>query len=84
MKFEDIFKNPGRYTAESFADGVFFDISVGVSGNELKILSFDSPTEFITRELNIPIYQGLFDKEFVKVLNRGQLFGQQKIDLFKK
>ena len=83
MKFEDIFKQYGWYTTESFADGVYIEITNAPHGSEIEFKYIKNPDDIIPETLNIKIYRGLFDKKFVKVLNRNQLFGETRANLFK-
>lgn len=83
MKFEQIFSQPGWYTAESFADGVFIEITNSPFGNEMEFKCINDANDLFPEQLDIKVYRGIFDKKFVKVLNRNQLFGNQRQNLFK-
>lgn len=83
MKFEQIFSQPGWYVAESFTDGVFIEITKTSFDNELKFKCINDANDLFPKQFDTKIYRGLFDKKFVKVLNRNQLFGETRTNLFK-
>jgi len=82
MKFEEIFDKAGWYVAKSFDEGVVIFIEHGVHDTEMKVMCFDNPQAIAPLELKIPVYRGLFKKDFIKVFNRGSLFGDKRKQLF--
>ena len=80
MKFEEIFKEEGLYRADSFGQGVAFEIKENkTNGNkELFIKLFKHENDLnpiIEPQL---VYDGLFDKDYSKVYTRQSLFSQSK------
>lgn len=71
MTFQEIFNNEGRYKADSFQKGVCFKID---REGFLSILTYSDKNDLLPIIERPVIYKGLFDKEFVKVLNINQLF----------
>jgi len=83
MKFEEIFNNVGWYVADSFTEGTVIFIEPGPHGNELRFMAFENVNSLSPVEFKINLYQQMFTKNYVKVLNRQSLFGEKRLDLFK-
>lgn len=77
MKFEEIFKEEGLYKADSFRKGTAFKIKKNsiTDSMELYMVSYEKATD-ITPQHEEPmlVYGGLFEKEYVKLFNRNELF----------
>ena len=71
MTFQEIFNKAGVYRADSFADGVCFEVTE--DGNLYVCEYKDKDTLFPTKT-DALVYRDLFKKDYQKVLNRGQLF----------
>lgn len=73
MTFEEIFQEKGLYKAESFSPGTAFKIDNGPVGLQLTIVTYTQDKIFPYEE-NIQVYADLFNKDYKRVLNVGQLF----------
>jgi hypothetical protein len=71
MKFEDIFKEPGLYRAEGFADGIAFEIT---KEGFLYHVWYKDKGDILPERTNPTIYWGILKKDYQKVFNRQSLF----------
>ena len=74
MKFEEIFNQEGLYVADSFAEGV----ALKIIGDTLYSCIYESADDVLPDVRTQPVYKGLFDKEYTKVLTRQSLFNKNK------
>lgn len=70
LTFEEIFKYPGIYKSDSFAEGAAFL----VEKNELKIIVYSNKDDILPTKQNAVVYAGLFDKEYTKIFTIKSLF----------
>lgn len=71
MKFQEIFNEEGLYVADGFSKGVA--LKVGDLGFLYQIV-YKHPDDLFPEEITMPVYKGLFEKDYRKVFTRQQLF----------
>lgn len=71
MNFEEIFDEPGWYVADSFAEGVCFEVTK--EGN-LQLLAYENKDSITPHRDNAVVYKELFSKEYTRVFTRQALF----------
>ncbi len=76
MTFQEIFLEEGLYKADSFADGVAFEIKKNKwTGNrELFIKTFKDKNDLLPTSEPQIVYEELFHKQYSKVYTRQSLF----------
>jgi hypothetical protein len=76
MTFEEIFQTPGLYKAESFAEGVCFEVKENSITNdkELYTVTYKDKNDIIPEKVPTLVYAGLFKKEYKKVFTRQSIF----------
>lgn len=71
MKFEEIFNEEGLYVADGFTDGAALKVNdVGF----LYLVDYKNPNDLFPNEITMPVYKGLFEKDYRKVFNVKSLF----------
>lgn len=63
MSFEEIFNHDGLYVSESFAKGS----ALRVYNGTLYLVSWANENSFFDNEQVMPVYKGLFEKDYKKV-----------------
>lgn len=71
MKFEEIFNRPGLYKSEGFAEGACFEIK---SNSTLFINTYKDENDLFPTSEIMPVYAGLFKKDYIQVYTRKSLF----------
>lgn len=80
MKFEEIFNKTGLYKADSFAEGVCFEIKQNAITNylELYLKKYKNKNDIMPTSEVIPVYSALFKKDYFEVFSRQSLFAEKK------
>lgn len=78
MKFEEIFNEEGLYRAESFAEGVCFEIKKNSLNDSLELFlkTYKDKDDLLPRREIMLVYADLFKKEYTKVFTRKSLFNK--------
>ncbi len=71
MTFQEIFKEPGLYVADSFAKGVAFEVNKDF---ELHTVTYKDKDDIMPEKHATVVYANLFKKEYKKVYTRNKLF----------
>lgn len=71
MTLEEIFDESGLYRADSFADGICFEVTE--DGN-LYWCEYENKETIFPTKRDALVYRDLFKKDYQKVFNKGQLF----------
>ena len=71
MKFEDIFKEPGLYRAEGFADGIAFEVT---KKGILYHVWYKDKGDILPERINPIMYEEVLKKDYQKVFTRQSLF----------
>lgn len=80
MKFENIFKEEGLYVADTFQKGVAMRIQKNIitDDRELTIIEISEETGRFKNVIDIPVYEGMFKKDYRKIDNVKELFQDNK------
>lgn len=71
MTFQEIFVEKGTYKADGFVKGYCYEVD---SDGWLWSLQYKNKDDILPIRERAFIYKGIFNKKFVKVYNRNQLF----------
>lgn len=71
MKFQDIFNKEGMYIADDFAEGTALEVS---RDNTLYLVTYKSHMDLQPTKITMPVYGGMFKKEYTPVYTRQSLF----------
>lgn len=76
MKFQEIFQQEGLYKSDSFSKGVVFKIKKNPIDNrlELYIVTYKNSTDILPKEEPQIVYDGLFNKNYIEIFNKKELF----------
>lgn len=77
-KFEHIFREEGLYVADSFKEGVAFQIiKNGLDSQmQLHVIKYNDPADTSPEEESLKTYGGMFDKVYYKVSSVKDLFAK--------
>jgi hypothetical protein len=76
MTFQEIFKNPGLYVADSFAEGVAFRVNERF---ELYVEEYKDVNDLLPETYPTIVYGGLFEKDYKKILLKKNLFKEEVV-----
>lgn len=71
MTFQEIFNEEGLYVADGFSNGVAFKVC---KSGFLYQITYKTPDDISPSEETMPVYKGLFNKDYRKVFTRQSLF----------
>ena len=71
MKFEEIFNERGLYVADGFVNGVALKVD---DDGYLKLVTYKNKDSLKYTEDNMPIFKGMFKKDYRKVFTIKSLF----------